>query len=257
MIVLAISRRRAYIAAGLVFLVALLPVLGLTPFVFQKYSTVADRYAYLALLGPAVALAWGLAGFDPRKWLLPLAILGIVLVAITVRQTIFWHDTLALFSHALEVNPTSLAATRSLGFYWADQHDDVQAAGYFEMASQMHPEDSTNHFNYANLLRRHGLLDQAIAHYQQAIAIDRTNASYDLNYGVALAMANRNEDALAAFQASAMIDPSNPDAWQNAGLVLDKLSRPDEARQAFEMALKLDRSRAVARQHLDRLSTHP
>ena len=38
----------------------LLPVLGLIPFDFQHYSTVADRYAYLAMLGPAIALAWGL-----------------------------------------------------------------------------------------------------------------------------------------------------------------------------------------------------
>ncbi len=42
-----------------VFVAGLLPVLGLVPFAFQAYSTVADRYVYIAMLGPALALAWG------------------------------------------------------------------------------------------------------------------------------------------------------------------------------------------------------
>jgi protein O-mannosyl-transferase len=36
----------------LLFLLPLVPVLGLVPFVFQNQSTVADRYAYLSMLGP-------------------------------------------------------------------------------------------------------------------------------------------------------------------------------------------------------------
>src|SRR5205814_471550 len=43
------------LASVLLFVVALLPTLGLVPFDYQRYSTVADRYLYLAMLGPAVA----------------------------------------------------------------------------------------------------------------------------------------------------------------------------------------------------------
>ena len=48
------------VAAVGVFVTGLLPVLGLVPFAFQAYSTVADHYMYSAMLGPALALAWGL-----------------------------------------------------------------------------------------------------------------------------------------------------------------------------------------------------
>ena len=41
------------------------------PFAFQLASTVADRYVYLAMLGPALAAAWLLACV-PRR-VLPLA----------------------------------------------------------------------------------------------------------------------------------------------------------------------------------------
>ena len=41
-----------------IFLIALLPMLGLVTFHFQYYSTVADHYLYLPMLGVALALAW-------------------------------------------------------------------------------------------------------------------------------------------------------------------------------------------------------
>src|SRR5205823_4067631 len=60
-VLVAIARRRWLVAAALIFVIALLPTLGLKPFVFQWLSTVADRYAYLALLGVAIAAAVALA----------------------------------------------------------------------------------------------------------------------------------------------------------------------------------------------------
>ena len=61
---LAVVQARAgarLVAAVGVSVAGLLPVLGFIPFGFQHYSTVADRYMYTAMLGPALALAWGLA----------------------------------------------------------------------------------------------------------------------------------------------------------------------------------------------------
>ena len=62
-------RRVAWIgAAAAVFVSGLVPVLGLIPFDFQyHYSTVADRYVYLALLGLALGMAWSLRQGE-RGW---------------------------------------------------------------------------------------------------------------------------------------------------------------------------------------------
>ena len=54
LIVLAIRKPILHISAAIA-LAGILPVLGLVPFNFQYYSTVADRYVYLAMLGVAVA----------------------------------------------------------------------------------------------------------------------------------------------------------------------------------------------------------
>ena len=46
---------------AVLFLAPLLPVLGFVPFAFQHISTVADRYTYLAMLGPALGISLVLA----------------------------------------------------------------------------------------------------------------------------------------------------------------------------------------------------
>jgi hypothetical protein len=53
------SRYPVLAAAFGIITAALLPTLGLTPFVFQIYSTVADRYQYLAVFGLAFASGGG------------------------------------------------------------------------------------------------------------------------------------------------------------------------------------------------------
>ena len=51
------ERRINAVCFGL-FAAAPLPVLGLVPFIHQDLSTVADRYVYASILGPALAVAW-------------------------------------------------------------------------------------------------------------------------------------------------------------------------------------------------------
>src|SRR5262249_43554787 len=103
------------VAAAGVLVAGLLPVLGLVPFAFQAYSTVADRYMYIAMLGPALALAWGLAQVRHR-WLVVggVALLGVLAIR-SVWQAYYWHDTVALFEHELAVHPRSFIAHTTLG----------------------------------------------------------------------------------------------------------------------------------------------
>ena len=53
--------------AALVFVFGMVMNLGLAPFQFQFHSTVADHYAYLAMLGPALAVAWIASKITSRR----------------------------------------------------------------------------------------------------------------------------------------------------------------------------------------------
>ena len=58
---------RHWLGAGALLMVAgLSPVLGFVNFDYESYSTVADHYFYLPMLGVALAAAWALARFASR-----------------------------------------------------------------------------------------------------------------------------------------------------------------------------------------------
>ncbi len=131
-------RRPWLSAAAAIYVLALLPVLGLVPFRFQTFSTVADRYSYLALLGPALALAWTLSRLPrrlPERTSLALgtacACVFLLLGLTSALQVTFWQNSFVLFDHALEVNPQSWVSHFNLGSMLADTgHADEAVAEY-------------------------------------------------------------------------------------------------------------------------------
>lgn len=102
--------RRPMLAAWLIFLAGVGPVLGLSPFIYQAFSTVCDRYVYLAMLGTAFAAAWLLQKL-PTRYAIVIAVLA--LAALTMRsavQAATWADTQTLMGHTLAANPDSFIA---------------------------------------------------------------------------------------------------------------------------------------------------
>ncbi len=132
------SRRPWLKAAAAVYVLALLPSLGLIPFRFQAYSTVADRYSYFALLGPALALAGTLAFLPRRLPARPRLALGtacaggfLLLGLTSALQVTFWQNSFALFGHAVEVNPRSWVSHFNLGTLLSDSGHAGEAAGEY------------------------------------------------------------------------------------------------------------------------------
>jgi hypothetical protein len=105
--VFALRRRAPWLAGGcLAAAVALAPVFGLIPFAFQGYSSVADQYMYLPLVGLAIAAAGSLRGR------IALGVAAVVLLGLGVRsfaQTLLWKDDVTLFTHVVAENPRSYA----------------------------------------------------------------------------------------------------------------------------------------------------
>ena len=103
------------IVAGTIwFVAALLPVLGLTTFAFQRMSTVADRYLYLPMFGVSLAAAALLDRITEKNstgtsraqrfmrkcgWVVTLALLTALGIR-TSLQIRYWHDAQALDEHS-------------------------------------------------------------------------------------------------------------------------------------------------------------
>ncbi len=112
---LAWGRNRTLAAAAGLFVLPLVPVLGLVPFEFEFYSTVADHYLYLPMLGVALAATWGLARLPARPTAVAAGLGLAALAARSVAAEPAWQDTQSLFANALVVNPRSFVACDMLG----------------------------------------------------------------------------------------------------------------------------------------------
>jgi len=97
------------VGALMIFITALLPVLGIKPFDFQHISTVADRYVYIAMLGPSLMVCFLLARY--RSAGVKAFALGVIalLFVLTSQQTRTWQNNDILLAHARSVNPRSMA----------------------------------------------------------------------------------------------------------------------------------------------------
>lgn len=149
-------------AAALIFAIAPLPVLGFLGFDWQWYSAVADHYLYVALLGPAVAVAYALGSVvrHRREAYVAAVVYLVVLAALSFRQAGFWRDNQALARHALAVNPRSFVAYTILGSEELG-HDPPRAAVDLRAAFDIEPNYSKAAQTLKELLDLLGRPDEA------------------------------------------------------------------------------------------------
>ncbi|MBN1671434.1 MAG: tetratricopeptide repeat protein [Kiritimatiellae bacterium] len=181
------EHRHLWLAAGAVFVLCLAPVTGLVPFVFQAHSTVADRYLYLAMLGPALLAARGALHLKRRTAALGYAFGCGALSVLCSLQLHVWRDTRTLFEHALHVNPASYAALNNLGTLSLDDGRTAEALGFYRRALRARPDFSKTHYNLGLVFARAGAADRALSHYSAALRLNPRYAAAHNRAGVALA----------------------------------------------------------------------
>jgi tetratricopeptide (TPR) repeat protein len=222
-IVVMLRRRTPLLGlAACIFTAPLLPVLGLVPFDYQEFSTVADHYLYLSMLGVALALAIAMVHL-PRQANIAIAVVLIgALGAMSFAQSQRWHDSDVMLHHTIDVNPRSWMAMNNL----------------------------------ANLEVQNQQWADAEAHARQSIDIKGNYAPSRVNLGCALL--NRGEvlGAIEQFQAAIALDGQLVEAHMNLGMAYGRMGRIDLAIAEFEAAARVDPNYAPARQMLERLAPY-
>ena len=198
-------RRRvpALAAAGIAYVVILLPVVGVA---HQGPQLAADRYTYLACLpwallaGGGLARAWRRLGAPhaARPGALALAAgAGAVLLtlgALTWRQTGTWRDSETLWTRALAASPSAIAHAK-LGVLRDDAGRPEAAVAHFRAALALHPDLAYAHNNWGIALARQGKWEEAIAQYRAALGLAPDSVETHLNLAVALERAGRPAEA--------------------------------------------------------------
>ena len=247
-------RRSPYLVVGwLWYLGTLFPVSGL---IQVGGHAMADRYAYVPLMGLFIILVWGTADLAqtlhlPKAWLLGAGLCVVIVLIGGVRlQLSHWRNSFTLFQHALESTQKNHMAHSNLGIAFLDRNDLDEAIGHFQEALEIKPTHAGVHTNLSIALRRKGMLDEALEHSIRSIQINPDLAEAHNNLGISLFQKGRVEEAVQEFRKALELKPDYTTCYYNLGVVLEDQDRTEEAAESFRQALRLDPAHSQAKQRL-------
>jgi protein O-mannosyl-transferase len=168
------NRRRKYLVVGwLWYLGTAFPMIGL---IQSGRQGMGDRYAYLPLIGIFIAVVWLFSDLaKERRWNPQILAAGFLIallpfVYLTRKQIGYWHNSITLFTHALEVTSHNGIAENNLGAALVENGQPQAALPHFLAAIQFAPDLASAHYNLGVLFQQQNQLIEAAAQYRQAIA---------------------------------------------------------------------------------------
>ena len=216
------KRRPELFAAGAVFLIGVSPVLGFSAFLFQFFSTVADHYLYISMLGVALAVASVVARTERRLVRLIIVFAIVLLAARTIVQTQVWHDDFTLFGNAIRVNPKSFVARNNLAHAYRLYGRLDAAENVLRQAIELNPDFWDARQNLADILLMTGRAPEGIEQVRRAIEIkSKQPAELGLDVvgdrvklGDTLMSIGWYDDAVEQYRAALSLRPGHPRAQQ-------------------------------------------
>ena len=285
---LVVGRRYPYVLVGwLWFVGTLVPVIGV---IQAGNQAMADRFTYVALIGPTIVAVWGVEELLRRSpavaraaaWggLFVVAVLGVA----SRKQLGYWRDSTALFTHALAVTTDNWLAHNNLGYVLLRQGRTEEATAHFRAALAikpgymdavnnlgdvlirsdraedaiahfsaalaLHPDDPVTHYNLGNALAKRGDVDAAAREFAAAVRLRPDYPAAHYNLGVAFAARGNSDEAMAEFTRALENDPHQPDAHNALGNLLLQRGRVGDAVAHLSEAVRFDRSDATKHYNL-------
>ena len=238
-------RTRPYLMVGwLWFLGTLVPVIGL---VQVGDAAMADRYAYIPLIGIFVMIGFGVADLGERKKLgpqlaVPAVVVLLALAAITHRQIGYWQSNVDLWSHTLAVTENNFIAEDNLGGALILEGKEEDAHPHFEAAARINPKDPMSHSNLGTYYQTHNQLPEAIAQYEVAVGLTTDAGLLSETYanlGVAYGKLGEDEQAHKSFEQSLRFNLNQFNAWLGLGVLAQKHGNTEEAIRDLSRSVQL------------------
>jgi hypothetical protein len=168
-----IGRRHRYLPVGwLWFLGTLIPMLGIVQVGIQG---MADRYAYVSVLGLFIIICWGSAELSELFHFLPavlpaVSVAALLFLAVLARQQIdYWQTDIDVWTHALQVTTDNWLAESQLGTALAIDGRVDEAIPHYRKTLALEPYDADANMGIGIYELHQGNYREAIFYYQRVI----------------------------------------------------------------------------------------
>jgi len=239
------------------FLMMLLPFCGLVPASYMTFTWVMDHFLYIPILG-LIGLA--IAGLEqvektatPSVRYAGIGLLVVIVTAMIAESRAYAEKFVSqevLCTYTLAGNPTAWPAQNNLGLAFFHQGRIDEALAHFQQAAAMNSDSAEIHNNLGMALCQKGQVDEALAQYQKAQELDPNTAQVPNNIGLALAQKGKPDEAIAQFLKALAINPDFIEAHNNLGMVLAQKGRLDEAAVEYRKVLEMAPDQAETHNNL-------
>ncbi len=238
-------QRRPYFVGWFWFLGTLVPMIGLVQVGVQA---MADRYAYIPLLGIFVIVCWAAADLI-ETWHVPTAVSAVATAAILLtlgialhRQVSFWRDNLTLWTHTLEITQGNYTAEDNLATALIAQGRVEEAIQHFQRARFLRPDDPVAMLNIASYEQIHGNYQAALDGYARVLQFTKIPywvAMARVNSGLAHYALKQYDSAKQDFEAALNQQPGNSPAYRGLGLLAQRAGDITRAAKDYERSVEL------------------
>jgi Flp pilus assembly protein TadD len=242
-----IYREHRYLVVGWFwYLGTMVPMIGL---IQVGNQAMADRYAYLPLIGLFIMVVWGAAEWararqTSTRWIATAGIAVLLaLSAVTRIQLSYWRDDLTLWAHALAVTQNNFVAENNFASALIRQGRSDEAIIHFRAASALEPQDATSQLNLGIYAQQHGDLQQAAARYAYVLQLatdTQLRASAYANLGTVYFARHEYAQAQQNFDSATKLKRVFPIALLDMGLIAEKNSDWSRAADCFAHYVALD-----------------
>ncbi len=253
-----------YLIGWLWYLGTLVPVIGLIQ--GGRWPEIADRWAYVPLIGIFIMTAWGgselLSSWRQRRIraICITSVIFIILIPITQNQVSHWKNSITLFKHAISVTSKNEVAQYNLGHALYNLSIDLtkkelaaEALKHLNEALILNPDNVRAHNNIGNILAKSGNFEEAKRHFLNVLQIDSNHAEARNNLANALICQGRISAGITQYLKLLEINPQFADAHDNLGLAYASLRQYDKAIQHLRLALKINPENKKTKNNLEKI----
>jgi hypothetical protein len=165
---------RPYLIVGwLWFIGTLVPVIGIVQVGDQA---MADRYAYLPLIGLFGLVVWGafdffdLRGVGPVRWGITATAL-LALSLLTSQQVGYWQNSSTVWSQALRITDGNLQVEKQLANALVVSSETDQAVPHLVNITRLDPKDTTAHVNLGASYAAQGRIQEATEEFEKVVQL--------------------------------------------------------------------------------------